>query len=120
MENKRELRENITEFVGKLNTLQKQYYNLRQENQNYKNQLQSSQVQKKQRQILDAQIEEIKDLRNKDLSFRAISKKTNRSVFTISRVLNGFYDQYYICYITLITLINKKLYLYLLSSTICC
>lgn len=46
----------------------------------------------KQRQILDAQIEEIKDLRNKDLSFRAISKKTNRSVFTISRVLNGFYD----------------------------
>ena len=42
MENKRELRENITEFVGKLNTLQKQYYNLRQENQNYKNQLQSS------------------------------------------------------------------------------
>ena len=42
MEYTRELWENITEFVGKLNTLQKQYYNLRQENQNYKNQLQSS------------------------------------------------------------------------------
>lgn len=113
MENEKELREKITELAGKLNVLQKQYYDLREENsklkkelsvyksnlkkaraenQEYKKKLQSSQLQKKQRQISDEQIEEIKELRNQSLSFRAISKKTNWSVFTISRVLNGFYD----------------------------
>lgn len=116
MENEKELREKITELAGKLNVLQKQYYELREENsklkkelsvyksnlkkaraenQEYKKQLQSSQLQKKQRQISDEQIEEIKKLRNQGLSFRAISKKTNWSVFTISRVLNGFYDWKY-------------------------
>lgn len=39
MENEKELREKITELAGKLNVLQKQYYELREENSKLKKEL---------------------------------------------------------------------------------
>ena len=46
----------------------------------------------KEKQIKDSDIEYIKELRNKGLSYREISKKTSWSKATICRVLNGMYD----------------------------
>lgn len=44
------------------------------------------------RKISDNQILDIKNLRNKGLSYRAIAKETKLSTCTVSRVLNGYYD----------------------------
>ena len=46
----------------------------------------------KEKQIKDSDIEYIKELRNKGLSYREISNKTSWSKATICRVLNGMYD----------------------------
>lgn len=49
-------------------------------------------LQSKKRQITDEQVQEIKDLRAKGLSYRAIQKETGWSSVTINRALNGIYD----------------------------
>lgn len=49
-------------------------------------------LQSKKRQITDEQVQQIKDLRAKGLSYRAIEKETGWSSVTINRVLNGVYD----------------------------
>ena len=46
----------------------------------------------KEKQIKDSDIEYIKELRNKGLSYREISKETSWSKATVCRVLNGMYD----------------------------
>lgn len=47
---------------------------------------------KKIQQITDQQIQEIKTLRNYGLSYSEIERQTKWSKYTISRVLNGHYD----------------------------
>lgn len=47
----------------------------------------------KEKQITDEDIMHIKDLKMGGLSYSAISKKTKWSKATISRVLNGYYDE---------------------------
>lgn len=47
----------------------------------------------KEKQITDQDIKHIKDLKICGLSYSAISKKTKWSKATISRVLNGYYDE---------------------------
>ena len=49
-------------------------------------------LQSKKRQITDEQVQQIKDLRAKGLSYRAIEKETGWSSVTINRALNGVYD----------------------------
>ncbi len=49
-------------------------------------------LQSKKRQITDEQVQEIKDLRAKGLSYRAIQNQTGWSSVTINRALNGIYD----------------------------
>lgn len=49
-------------------------------------------LQAKKREITDEEIQEIKDLRAKGLSYSKIAKETEWSKFTISRVLNGAYE----------------------------
>lgn len=67
------------------------YYDLEQKNK--ENLLSKETLIKKQRQITDKQIEEIKELRKQGLSYSKIEKITQWSKFTISRVVNGFYDK---------------------------
>lgn len=47
---------------------------------------------KKIQQITEQQIQEIKTLRNQDLSYSEIERITKWSKYTISKVLNGHYD----------------------------
>ena len=49
-------------------------------------------LQSKKRQITDEQVQQIKDLRAKGLSYRAIQNQTGWSSVTINRALNGIYD----------------------------
>ena len=49
-------------------------------------------LQSKKRQITDEQVQQIKDLRAKGLSYRAIQNQTGWSSVTINRALNGVYD----------------------------
>lgn len=49
-------------------------------------------LQSKKRQITDEQVQQIKDLRSKGLSYRAIQNQTGWSSVTINRALNGIYD----------------------------
>ena len=49
-------------------------------------------LQSRVKQITDEQIQEIKDLLDKGVSYRQIQKQTKWSTFTISRIKNGYYD----------------------------
>ena len=49
-------------------------------------------LQSKKRQITDEQVQQIKALRAKGLSYRAIQNQTGWSSVTINRALNGIYD----------------------------
>lgn len=49
-------------------------------------------LQSKKRQITNEQVQQIKDLRAKGWSYRAIEKETGWSSVTINRALNGVYD----------------------------
>ncbi|MGL5352099.1 MAG: hypothetical protein ACRDA5_02090, partial [Clostridium sp.] len=86
----------VTNEVQKLKNENRQkdsmLQSVQKENEKLKNQLSEMGMIKKTRQITDEQVMEIKKLRGKGLSYRAIEKETGWSSVTINRAINGIYD----------------------------
>lgn len=79
----------ITEFEQMLKPYKNEIQKLINENDNLK----GTSFLSKTQEITDLQISEIKDLRSKGLSYRAIEKETGWSKFTIGKALKGDYDK---------------------------
>lgn len=83
---KEEIKQNEFKFHELLNLLEQRQNELKELERN------SFRPKKKIQQITEQQIQEIKNLRNQNLSYSEIEHQTKWSKFTISKVLNGHYD----------------------------
>lgn len=86
----KEFNEMRDSYEDKLKAKQKEIDNLKKEIEELKS-LRNN-LKPKEKQIKDSDIQHIKELRNKGLSYREISKETSWSKATVCRVLNGLYD----------------------------
>lgn len=87
-----ELQEEVNKLKVELREKNLKFQLLESENKKLKKDLSEVGMIKKTRQITDEQVKEIKELRAKGLSYRAIQNQTGWSSVTINRVLNGIYD----------------------------
>ena len=78
-------------YEKKLKTKQEEIDLLRSEIERFKDH--RNYLKPKEKQIKDSDINTIKDLRQNGKSYREISNVTNWSKATVSRVLNGMYDE---------------------------
>lgn len=86
----KEFNEMRDSYEDKLKAKQNEIDNLKKEIEELKS-LRNN-LKPKEKQIKDSDIQHIKELRNKGLSYREISKETSWSKATVCRVLNGLYD----------------------------
>lgn len=78
-------------YEEKLKTKQEEIDSLRSEIEKFKDH--RNYLKPKEKQIKDSDIDVIKDLRQNGMSYREISHVTSWSKATVSRVLNGMYDE---------------------------
>lgn len=87
----RDYRQMKEEYEKRLETKQIEIERLKEEIENYKDR--RSYLKPKEKQIKDSDIDLIKSLRFRGMSYREICNETRWSKATVSRVLNGMYDE---------------------------